>query len=56
MLTREQHKQDFNYIMSVMEVDPKDTVHELFMALIKNEIRNVMTILNMERQVLKDFS
>ena len=54
ILIREKRKQDFSQIMSAMEVDPEDTAHDLFMALTKNVIRIIVTMLNMYRKCLKD--
>ena len=56
ILTREQRKKYFNRTMIIMEVDPEDIAHKLFMALTKNEIRSVLTILKMHMKCLKDLS
>ena len=54
MLTRTQRKQDFNCIMPMLEVEPQDTAHKLFMALSQNAKHSIISILNLDRSSLKD--
>ena len=54
MLTREQRKQDFNHIMSILEVEPEDTAHKLFMALTQNAKRSIISMLNLDWSNLED--
>lgn len=56
MLTREQKKQDFNHVMSILEVEPQDNAHKLFMALTQNAKRSIVSILNLDRSSLKDLA
>ena len=56
VLNREQHKKDFGKTMGIMDFEPEDTVHKLLMDLTINAKRSVMSILNMDRQDLKDLS
>ena len=54
ILTRDQRKQDFDHIMSMLEVASEDNAHKLFMALTQKGNRSIITILNMDRSGLKD--
>ena len=54
VLTREQRKEDFDCIMSVLEVEPEHDVHKLFMALTQKGKQSMITILNMDKSGLKD--
>lgn len=54
ILTREQRRQDFDDIMSILEVASEDNAHELFMELTQKGKRNIITMLNMDRSGLKD--
>ena len=56
MLRREQRKQDFNHIVSILEVESQDTAHELLMALTQNAKRSIISILNLGRSSLKDLA
>ena len=53
-LTREQRKQDFNHVMNILEAEPEDNAHKLFMALTQNGKRNIISTLHEERATLKD--
>ena len=53
-MTQEQRKEDFDYIMSVLEVEPEHDVHKLFMALTEKGKQSMITILNMHKSGLKD--
>ena len=53
-MTQEQRKEDFDYIMSVLEVEPEHDVHKLFMALTQKGKQSMITILNMDKSGLKD--
>ena len=53
-MTREQRKEDFDHIISVLEVEPKHDVHKLFMALTQKGKQSIITILNMDKSGLKD--
>ena len=53
-LTREQRKQDFNHVVSILEAEPQNNARELFIALTQNGKRSVVTILNEDRSGLKD--
>ena len=48
-LTREQRKQDFNHIMSILGVEPEDNAHKLFMALTQNGKRSIIAMLHEDR-------
>ena len=54
VLTREQRKEDFDCIMSVLEVEPKHDAHKLSMALTQKGKQSMITILNMDKSGLKD--
>ena len=54
VLTREQRKQDFNHVMSILEVEPEENALKLFMALTQNGKRSIITISNEDRKTLKD--
>ena len=54
MLTKGQRKQDFNHIMSILELEKEDTAHKLLMALTQNAKRSIISILNLDRSSLKD--
>ena len=46
-------KQDFNHVMSILEVEPQDNAHNLFMALTQNGKRSIITMLTLDRSTLK---
>ena len=56
VLTREQRKQDFNHIMSILEVEPEDNAYKLLMALTQNAKRSIVSILNLDRNCLKELT
>ena len=56
-LTRgDRNKKDFDHIISLLDVEPEDNAHKLFMALTQKGKQNMVTILTMDRSELKDLS
>ena len=54
VLTREQRKQDFDHIISILEVEPQNNAYKLFIALTQKDKHSIVTILKLDRSSLKD--
>ena len=55
VLTREQSKQDVDYInKNILEVDTEDDVYKMLVELNRNDMRNLIDTLIMNRNILED--
>ena len=54
--TRERNKKDLDHIMSLLDVEPADDAHKLFMALTKKGKRSMVTTFKLDGSELKDLS
>ena len=51
-LTRSQRKEDFDHVMSMLEIDPEDDAHKLLMKVTKSGIRDINTLLSEKKDYL----
>ena len=54
ILTRDQRKQDFEHVMSMLELEPEDSAYKLFVALTQNAKRIILPIMQMNKADSKD--